>query len=183
MGFSRQEYWTGLPFPSAGDLSHPGIELGSPALQADSLLSEPPGEPWETGIPQRMCASLILEHCLLPRFISVHLSGWGGDVLYPRSLPELTRSHEELVLSVPVMHSVITHCTLRADLIVCFPIGPWVSRWGTAIALKKKKLFQSINSAINFNTGMLKNKRYTPMRPCQTNIGVIMKGHPPGKGE
>ena len=39
MGFSRQEYWSGLPFPSPGDLPDPGIEPGSPALQADSLPS------------------------------------------------------------------------------------------------------------------------------------------------
>ena len=45
MEFSRQEYWSGLPFPSLGDLAHPGIKPGSPALQADSLLSEPPGKP------------------------------------------------------------------------------------------------------------------------------------------
>ena len=44
MGFSSQEYWTGLPFPSPGDLPNPGIEPGSPALQADTLLSEPPGK-------------------------------------------------------------------------------------------------------------------------------------------
>ena len=44
MGFSRQEYWSGLPFPSPGDLPNPGIEARSPALQADSLLSEPPGK-------------------------------------------------------------------------------------------------------------------------------------------
>ena len=37
MGFSRQDYWSGLPFPSTGDLPHPGIETKSPALQADSL--------------------------------------------------------------------------------------------------------------------------------------------------
>ena len=43
MGFSRQEYWSGLPFPSPGDLPKPGIEPGSPALQADALLTEPPG--------------------------------------------------------------------------------------------------------------------------------------------
>ena len=42
MGFSRQEYWSGLPFPSPGDLPNPGIEPGSPALQADTLTSEPP---------------------------------------------------------------------------------------------------------------------------------------------
>ena len=41
VGFSRQEYWSGLPFPSPGDLADPGIEPGSPALQADSLPSEP----------------------------------------------------------------------------------------------------------------------------------------------
>ena len=40
MGFSRQEYWSGLPFPSPGDLPNSGIELGSPALQADALPSE-----------------------------------------------------------------------------------------------------------------------------------------------
>ena len=42
MGFSKQEYWSGLPFPSPGDLPDPGIKLRSPALQVDSLLSEPP---------------------------------------------------------------------------------------------------------------------------------------------
>ena len=46
MGFFRQEYWSGLPFPSPGDLPNPGIEPGSPALQADALSSEPPGKPF-----------------------------------------------------------------------------------------------------------------------------------------
>ena len=45
MGFSRQEYWSGLPFPSPGDLPDPGIEPGSPALQADSLLTKLRGKP------------------------------------------------------------------------------------------------------------------------------------------
>ena len=45
MGFSRQECWSGLLFPSPGDLPDPGIEPGSPALQADTLPSEPPGKP------------------------------------------------------------------------------------------------------------------------------------------
>ena len=48
MEFSRQEYWSGLPFPSQGDLPNAGIEPGSPALQADALPSEPPQKP-----PQR----------------------------------------------------------------------------------------------------------------------------------
>ena len=45
VGFSRQEYWSGLPFPSPGDLPNPGIEPRSPTLQADTLTSEPPGKP------------------------------------------------------------------------------------------------------------------------------------------
>ena len=45
MGFSRQEYWSGLPLPSPGDLPKPGIEPGSPTLEADALTSEPPGKP------------------------------------------------------------------------------------------------------------------------------------------
>ena len=46
MGFSRQEYWSGLPFPSPGDLPDPGIKPRSPALVADTLTSEPPGKPY-----------------------------------------------------------------------------------------------------------------------------------------
>ena len=45
MGFSRQEYWSGVPLPSPGDLSNSKIEPGSPALQADALPSKPPGKP------------------------------------------------------------------------------------------------------------------------------------------
>ena len=45
MEFSRQEYWSGLPFPSPGDLPDPGIKPGSPALQADALPSKPQGKP------------------------------------------------------------------------------------------------------------------------------------------
>ena len=48
MGFSRQEYWGGLPFPSPGDLSDRGVKPRSPALQADALTSEPPGK--NTGV-------------------------------------------------------------------------------------------------------------------------------------
>ena len=45
VGFSRQEYWNGLPFPHPEDLPDPGIEPRSPTLQADALTSEPPGKP------------------------------------------------------------------------------------------------------------------------------------------
>ena len=49
IGFPRQEYWSGLPFPSQGDFPHPGIEPRSPALQAASLLPETPGKPIGVG--------------------------------------------------------------------------------------------------------------------------------------
>ena len=62
-GFSRQEYWSGLPFPSPGDLPNPGIEPGSPALQAEALPSEPPGlnpSPKVTNIPQDQISTPLL---------------------------------------------------------------------------------------------------------------------------
>ena len=60
MELSRQEYWNGLPFPSPGDLPNPGIEPGSPALQADSLPSEPPGKP---RIEDAAAAAKLLQSC------------------------------------------------------------------------------------------------------------------------
>ena len=62
MGFSRQEYWSGLPFPSPGDLPDPGIEPRSPALRGDALPSEPPGKSCHTQkstktINQNVCSS------------------------------------------------------------------------------------------------------------------------------
>ena len=65
MGFSRQEYWSGLPFPSPGDLPDPGIEPRSPTLEADALTSEPPvdhNKLWkilkEMGIPDHVTCLL-----------------------------------------------------------------------------------------------------------------------------
>ena len=50
MEFSGPEYWSGLPFPSSGDLPNPGMEPRSPALQADSLPAKPQGKPKNTGV-------------------------------------------------------------------------------------------------------------------------------------
>ena len=59
-GFSRQEYWSGLPFPSPRDLPNPGTEPRCPALQTDSLPSEPPGKPhnWILLNPTAMCSNM-----------------------------------------------------------------------------------------------------------------------------
>ena len=58
MGFSRQEYWSGWPFPSPGDLPDPGIEPRSPALQADALTSGPPGKPSTAAKSRQSCPTL-----------------------------------------------------------------------------------------------------------------------------
>ena len=69
MEFSRQEYWSGLPFSSPGDLLDPGTESWSPKLQTDSLLSEPPGKP--------MVPLLLLKHTVwAPAPAPTVLSTW-----------------------------------------------------------------------------------------------------------
>ena len=84
MGFSGQEYWSGLPFPSPEDLPDPGIEPGSPALQADALPSEPPS------------ACIILNVLFKPRYICVIL------------LISLIRKRKEAYSAWPIAHC---HCS------------------------------------------------------------------------
>ena len=60
MGFSRHEYWSGLPFPSPGDLPNPGIKPRSPALEADALLSDLPGKPNSTIFSRLLIYSMIV---------------------------------------------------------------------------------------------------------------------------
>ena len=83
VGFSRREYWSGLPFPSPGELPDPGIEPGSPALLTDALPSEPAGKPtalkqlfnkWLVG-PQRTASSK--NHLLLKQ--SAKMGDEGGN--------------------------------------------------------------------------------------------------------
>ena len=68
--FSGQEHWSGLPFPSPGDFPNPGIKTGSPALQADSLPTEPPGKPLVgEGPGETPSAVRCLSH-LISRFLT-----------------------------------------------------------------------------------------------------------------
>ena len=74
MGISRQEYWSGLPFPSPGELPDPGIKLVSPALEADTLPSEPPGKLNRVinSVTNRMERSFIIQTklmCLFRRYL------------------------------------------------------------------------------------------------------------------
>ena len=65
MGFSRQEYWSGLSCPPPGDLPDPGIKPRSPALQVDSLPTEPPGKPRRRMTAALIVVDLILKGCAL----------------------------------------------------------------------------------------------------------------------
>ena len=86
MRFPRQEYWSGLSFPSPGDLPNPGIELRSPALQADSLPSESPGKPCSQGYlqfgqyPKIACLLHVVSargsHWKASTAKSTHANGW-----------------------------------------------------------------------------------------------------------
>ena len=71
MGFSRQEYWSGLPFLSPGDLPNPGIESRSPALQADALRSEPSGISWCLNC-EISCLNYLFSTLITPATVSKH---------------------------------------------------------------------------------------------------------------
>ena len=72
--FSRQECWSGLPFPSPGDLPNPGIEPASPALQADSIPSEPPGKPLSAGHMEAILlfSSVQISHSVMSNSLWPH---------------------------------------------------------------------------------------------------------------
>ena len=113
MGFSRQEYWSGLPFPSKGDLPNAGIKPRSLALQGDSLLSEPPGKPihiydphitWDTHVQKHCCSYRLhaahqpsVSFLCLPEFAETHVHRV-DDAIQP-SPPLLPPSPPALSLS------------------------------------------------------------------------------------
>ena len=114
-GFSRQEYWSELPFPSSGALPDPGIEPGSPALQADSLLSEPPGKPqdelnmetWRVGsLLRSSLGGAVSQERLLPlgrvhRFASVGKHPKPQDPILKGSGATIMRQEEDPVWPPP----------------------------------------------------------------------------------
>ena len=99
MGFSGQEYWSGLlPFPFPGDLPNPGVESGSPALQANSFPSEPPRKPTDT----------LLLLLLLSRFRRVRLCATPGTAAH-QAPPSLGFSRQEHWSGLPFpspMHKI-----------------------------------------------------------------------------
>ena len=139
MGFSRQEYWSAVPFPSPGDLPDPGIEPRSPTFQADALTSEPTGKPasgenwWKNG------RSTPTE---LPQPVSSNCRGswraeWDTGVGWA-----LCAHHKQLTLS-EVRHS----CCLFLFSIIDFGIlvGPfWVSNFTGHVSWEASKSLEQL---------------------------------------
>ena len=94
MGFSRQEYWSGLPFPSPGDLPDPGIEPRSPVLQADALTSEPPGKPFFLEVLDKIATSFQHRNILLQ-------GGYSMDLIYTLEKPRIVFFGDE---NCPILH-------------------------------------------------------------------------------
>ena len=112
MGFSRQEHWSGLPFPSPGGLPYPGIEPGSPVSQADSLPSEPSGKPPAFCISWGWTSGTL---CVLP-----------GVPPSPQQLPMripgplLSTQHPSLP-SLPALASILSTAPISRTIPVALP--------------------------------------------------------------
>ena len=116
MGFSRQEYWSGLPFPSPGDLPDPGIEPRSPTLQADALTSAPPGKPGVYKVP--LNSGVIRSHCSC-------------------------KSHQCVSESESVSHSIVSDSLRPHELYPARLLCPWDSP-GKNIGMGSQSLLQGI---------------------------------------
>ena len=107
MGFSRQEYWSGLPFPSPGDLPNPEIEPRCPTSQADSLPAEPQGKPKDTGV-----GSLFLLQRIFPTQELNRSLLHGRQILYQLSY-EGSSHFTEMHVIPPGTLPVPAHCSIH----------------------------------------------------------------------
>ena len=122
MGFSRQEYWSGLPCPPPGELPNPGTEPRSPTLQADSLLSEPPGHYHITG-------NIMSTSMLLPTFSFLYCF-WGSQPhsglcmsSSPRRFPSLSISRDSSELHIHCLLDIssFTPQTFKFNIFITVP--------------------------------------------------------------
>ena len=128
MEFSRQEYWSGLPFPSPGDLPNPGIQPGSPSLQADSLLYEPLGESVGAlgqGLWIKVKRVLLKLHCMC-----VSVRGWESEGLREVYWDgnRWAESHSLLFvfkMSVNLLSPMITFRIVVLDMVELW----WMYKW------------------------------------------------------
>ena len=120
IGFSRQEYWNGLPFPSPGDLPDPGMEPGSSALQADSFLLEPPGNPIYKTDPQFFCTQWLKLARGLPFLPRYHHLG-----KLSVSLPKMSLLFWLLNIHCSASYKIVFHTALH----LCIFASLWTIGW------------------------------------------------------
>ena len=104
MGFSRQEYWRGLPLPSPGNLPDPGIEPRSPTLQADALTSEPPGKPQSESESHSVVSDSLWPHGPHHGILQARTLEWVAFLFFigssqPRDQSQLSRIAGRLFIS------------------------------------------------------------------------------------
>ena len=126
-GFSRQEYWSGFPCPSPGDLPKPGIKPKSPTLQVDFLPYEPPGKPKHTGV----CSLSLLQgifstqesnQCLLHcRGIFYQLSYQGSpQVVQTKNINKETLALNDILDLINLIDTYTMFLTKREEYTFCF---------------------------------------------------------------
>ena len=128
--FSRQEYWSGFPFPSPGDLPNPGIKPESPTLQADSLPSEPPGKPSSSS-----CCCLVTKSC---------------PTLYD---PMDCRQRSQASLSFTISQSLLKLMSIESVmpssyLILCHPFSSCLQSFPASRSFLMSQLFTSGGQSI-----------------------------------
>ena len=134
MGFSRQEYWSGLPFPSPGDFPGPGIQPRCPVLQGDSLPSEPPGKP-RAFLIFLLFTSFIYLH--QPTLIDSYRIRWG---LY--SAPLIIYFNVSCVLALVSVSSGWPPCSLthlHHSLSIFFYFLAQDDVWGSSCTFPSKR--------------------------------------------
>ena len=173
MGFSRQEYWSGRPFPSPGDIPDPGTEPDSPALQIDVLPSEPPGKQerliWALHLYMHVCVcvcvhacaegnsvificnfhpvlSMDTEKCMILTFNCIHQQYFQSAQLCPTLCSPMNRSMPGLPVHHQLPEITQTHVHQVGDAMQCSHPLPSASPPAPNPS-QHQGLFQQVNSS------------------------------------
>ena len=143
MGFSRQEYWSGLPFPFPGDLPYPGIEPGSPALKADSTI-------WAT---KKVVHSSKYQHQIPSAFMA---------------MPFHTVCLQEVDVNI-----LIGCCWHSNSLFTCFPAVLWKRSWQKECDGQSSFLTVPRSPPLQFKMALFRYKMHNSLRSREVQIGLL----------
>ena len=134
MGFSRQEYWSGLPFPPPGDRPNPGIGPTSPALSGGFFTAEPPGK------PKILCTWLNIDiHIVKSNFLSIKLPSLTNDIgrwYFPHQQKRISCIPTDIIIPYSMVH--MNKTTLQKHFLVmhfhvCMCSSPAITDCGSLI--------------------------------------------------